>query len=289
MMDLDSLRAFVVFAEHLNFTHAGQTLFLSQPALHTKIRKLSESLEVSLYERHGQNLKLTKSGQEVLQFSRQLIESASEFQNTLVGGKQQSSISLAAGEGSYLYFLGPVIQEFRRATSAGLKLITADNKKVIKSVMNGAAHFGITAATSYPEELKLTRLVKVPMVLVVPKNHRLAQKHSVTVKQLADLELIVPTSDRPHRQLIDRHTQAANVRWKIAVEANGWELILHFVKLKLGLAIVNGSCTTPNGYTAIPFSDLPATQYHLLHRPGVDNSAERKYLIKTIKKHFKIF
>ena len=152
--------------------------------------------------------------------------------------------------------------------------------------MNGAAHFGITASTSYPEELRVIKLLKAPMVLVVPNKHSLAKRTTVTVSQLAGLDLIVPTTDRPHRQLIDRHTQAANVFWNIAVEANGWELILHFVKLKLGLAIVNGSCNIPNGFTAVPFSDLPSTQYHLLHRKGIDLSGDRKLLVDIIKKNF---
>ena len=77
-----------------------------------------------------------------------------------------------------------------------------------------------------------------------------------------------------------------NIFWNIAVEANGWELILHFVKLKLGLALVNGSCKIPKGFVAIPFSDLPSTQYHLLHRPGIDRTADRKELVRIIRKHF---
>ena len=286
MMDLDSLRAFVVFAEHLNFTHAAQALYISQPALHTKIRKLGNSLGVSLYKRQGKNLALTSKGQEVLHFGRQLIESTLEFQTRLTEGVHQSSVSLAAGDGSYLYLLGPVIQEFRRSSTCKLKLITQSSQGVIEKVMNGSAHFGVTASTAYPEELKVVRLVKFPTVLVLPCKHRLATRTSVTVQHLTDLDLIVPTQDRPHRQLIDRHTQSANVAWNIAVEANGWELILHFVTLKLGLAIVNGSCRIPKGFVTIPFSDLPATQYHLIHRPGADKKADGKKLVRIIKKRF---
>ncbi|VAW77807.1 Transcriptional regulator, LysR family [hydrothermal vent metagenome] len=286
MMDLDSLRSFIVFAEHLNFTRAAESLYLSQPALHTKIKKFSDSLGVRLYERQGKNLILTTSGLSVLQFGRQLIESTENFQATLTGGKPQASISLAAGEGTYLYFLGPIIQEFRRVSTAGLTLITAPSQEVIKEVMNGSAHLGITAATAYPEELRVTKLIKVPMVLIIPAKHLLATRTSIRIKHLQGLELIVPTVDRPHRQLIDRHTQAENISWNIAVEANGWELILHFVKLKLGNAIVNGSCSVPKGFVAIPFSDLPSTQYHLLHRPGADKTEERNILIQIIRKHF---
>ena len=84
-------------------------------------------------------------------------------------------------------------------------------------------------------------------------------------------------------RLIDHLTQSANIPWNVTVEANGWELILHFVKLKMGYAIVNGSCKIPKGFIAIPFSDLPATQYHLLHLEGVDKMGDHIHLVKTIK------
>jgi DNA-binding transcriptional LysR family regulator len=52
-VDLSSLEAFVVFAEKMNFTRAAEELGISQPALHVKVRKLGESLGVSLYRREG--------------------------------------------------------------------------------------------------------------------------------------------------------------------------------------------------------------------------------------------
>jgi len=50
-INLDALQSFAVFADCLNFSHAAQTLHISQPALHVKVRKLGEQLDRVLYRR----------------------------------------------------------------------------------------------------------------------------------------------------------------------------------------------------------------------------------------------
>ena len=65
-LDGESLRAFAVFAEVLNFTHAAERLHVSQPALHARIRRLADTLGVELYRREGRRLLLTHAGEQLL-------------------------------------------------------------------------------------------------------------------------------------------------------------------------------------------------------------------------------
>ena len=64
-MNYDFLFAFAVFAEHLNFTRAAEALNITQPALHTRIRRLTEDVGVTLYARRGRSLVLTSAGREL--------------------------------------------------------------------------------------------------------------------------------------------------------------------------------------------------------------------------------
>lgn len=56
--------------------------------------------------------------------------------------------------------------------------------------------------------------------------------------------------------------------WSIAVEAEGWPLMLHFASLRVGLAVVNGCVPPPPGLAAREIIDLPAVPYYALHLPG---------------------
>ncbi len=62
-MDWDKLRIFHAVAEAGSFTHAGQTLNLSQSAVSRQISALEDSLKVPLFHRHARGLVLTEQGE----------------------------------------------------------------------------------------------------------------------------------------------------------------------------------------------------------------------------------
>src|ERR1051326_5711131 len=112
MIDLDSLWSFAVFAEHRNFTRASELLHISQPALHVKIRKLADALRVPLYRKIGRRLELTEQGKKVAAFGREMRDRSDGFVQALVSGEADQPVVLAAGEGAFLYLLGPALRRF---------------------------------------------------------------------------------------------------------------------------------------------------------------------------------
>src|SRR5690606_18936406 len=109
-LSTDALASFAVFADHLSFTRAAEELHISQPALHVKVRKLSETLGVPLYTRHGRRLALTPAGERVARFARDLDARVSAFLSDVRGAAPARVPALAAGEGAYLYLLGGVVR-----------------------------------------------------------------------------------------------------------------------------------------------------------------------------------
>jgi DNA-binding transcriptional LysR family regulator len=63
MMDWDKLRVFHAVADAGSFTHAGDTLNLSQSAVSRQISALEEALSVPLFHRHARGLILTEQGE----------------------------------------------------------------------------------------------------------------------------------------------------------------------------------------------------------------------------------
>ena len=267
MPNIDWLQSFVAFAEHASFTHAARALHISQPALHAQIAKLSADLGVPLYRRVGRRIELTPHGIEVARFARQTIERVAELRDLLRDGRSRQPVILAAGEGAYLYLLGPAIESFTREHETPLRLLTADRQKAIDALHSGRAHLAVAALDASPAaglELELTPLVSVPQVLVVPGDHPLAGRAEVRITDLAGLRLVVPPPDREHRQALEAALATAAIPWQVAVEASGWELILHFARLGLGCAVVNGCCPVPDGFAAPVLSDLPPKRYYIM-------------------------
>ena len=72
-MDWDKLRVFHAVAEAGSFTHACETLSLSQSAVSRQISALEESLNVPLFHRHARGLILTEQGEILLRTAKDVF------------------------------------------------------------------------------------------------------------------------------------------------------------------------------------------------------------------------
>jgi DNA-binding transcriptional LysR family regulator len=262
----EDLAAFAVFAAHRNFTHAANELHVSQPALHARIRKLEQTLGRPLYTRHGRALWLTETGEQLAAFANDTRTRATEFLAEL-DARPPRPLVLAAGSGAYLYLLGEPIRRFL-AKKLELRLITTDADTTLGALRDGSADLGVTALALPPDDLDCRPLKQYPQVLAIRPEHRLAARRSVRLKDLHGESLVVPPASRLHRQQLAKSLLDAGVDWSVAVEAEGWDLLVHFVRLGIGPAVVNGSIRTPAAVRTVPIKDLPPVRYYLVTRPN---------------------
>jgi LysR family transcriptional regulator, low CO2-responsive transcriptional regulator len=275
---LDALLAFAEFAEDANFSRAAVRLHMSQPALHTKIAKLSRSIERPLYVRKGRSIEITQAGRKVQRFARDLAASTLAFQNDLLERDTAQTVVLAAGEGSYLYLLGPGIHAHLTGRRHSLQLLTADGAAAVEAVQSGRAHLGVASLETIPSGLAAEPFTRVGQVLAMPAQHPLSSRRRIRLKDLNGAELIVPTAGRPHRVMLSQMLQSAQVDWKVAVEASGWEVMLHLVRLGIGLAVVNACCRMPRGVVTRSLPELPSLQYFVFG--GASGSSRAAQILK---------
>lgn len=86
-MDWDKLRVFHAVAEAGSFTHAGETLNLSQSAVSRQISGLEESLKVSLFHRHARGLILTEQGDLLYRTAHDIFSKLAIAEQRLVDSK----------------------------------------------------------------------------------------------------------------------------------------------------------------------------------------------------------
>jgi DNA-binding transcriptional LysR family regulator len=277
MIQTDSLAAFAVFADHLNFTRAAEALHISQPALHVKIAKLATTVGRPLYQRNGRILTLTPEGETVARFARDLDTRLAALLSEVRDVASVRPLTLAAGEGAFLYLLGDVIRTFRP-----LKLINRDSARMLAAVRSGRADLGIGVLEVLPEDVTAVLIASYPQTLVLPVDHPLATRAELTLNDLAGLSLVLPPANRPHRRTVERALRAAEVDWTLAIEAEGWPLTLHFVTLDVGLSIVNGCVRPPEGFTSREIVGLPRVPYYAVHLPSRADDARLAELLAAV-------
>jgi DNA-binding transcriptional LysR family regulator len=114
VMDWDKLRVFHAVAEAGSFTHAGDTLNLSQSAVSRQISALEEALQVPLFHRHARGLILTEQGESLNRTVREVFAKLAMTEALLTESKEKPAgrlkVTTTVGFGST--WLAPRVHAF---------------------------------------------------------------------------------------------------------------------------------------------------------------------------------
>ena len=113
-MDWDKLRVFHAVAEAGSFTHAGETLNLSQSAVSRQISALEENLQVPLFHRHARGLILTEQGESLNRTVREVFAKLAMTEALLTESKEKPAgrIKVTTTVGFGATWLAPRLQGF---------------------------------------------------------------------------------------------------------------------------------------------------------------------------------
>src|ERR1700679_2843617 len=113
-MDWDKLRVFHAVAEAGSFTHAGDTLNLSQSAVSRQISALEEALSVPLFHRHARGLILTEQGEGLNRTVRDVFAKLAMTEALLTESKEKPAgrLKVTTTVGFGASWLAPRVQAF---------------------------------------------------------------------------------------------------------------------------------------------------------------------------------
>jgi len=113
-MDWDKLRIFHAVADAGSFTHAGETLHLSQSAVSRQISSLEDSLNAKLFHRHARGLILTEQGELLYRTVHDVFAKLTMVEARLSDSHEQPQgpLKIATTVGLGSLWLTPRISEF---------------------------------------------------------------------------------------------------------------------------------------------------------------------------------
>ena len=197
-MELRQLRYFVAVAEELNFSRAAGRMYLSQPALSQQIRKLEHELGVKLFQRTGNRVELTEAGRTLLEGARQalvLVEQTARAARE-AGGVEGSHLRVGFPEYANHTPVADILQTFqRRYPYVELEehetLTLQETLQQVDRLRDGTLDVGFLLAPFDSDALALERVLSIEIVVAVPKEHPLAARAEVPMRELAGERLLL--------------------------------------------------------------------------------------------------
>jgi len=183
-LDLRLVGYFVVVAEHRHFGRAANALHIAQPSLSRQIRRLEQQLGVRLLDRTPQGTRLTEAGETFLPSAKALLRSAARAAAQTRAAAQPSRITIGYTMG---LIVTPAVREMRREhPDAEVQAVHVDWNQARDALLDHRVDALVTRLPFPTDGLHVTILYDEPRVLVVPVDHRLAGKESITLDDIAD-------------------------------------------------------------------------------------------------------
>lgn len=196
-MNLQQLEYLNKIAETKSFTLAAESISVTQPALSKAISKLEEELNVTLIEREGRSIKLTKFGEAFLKHAKSALISIENGIKEIEDIKRENEniISISSTDCVGASFMPFIISDFLNFyNNTKFNFNNEPIEKILNNLNNNKIDIGffdsIKDINNY-EEIEFTEVNKEKYVLVVPKNHHLANKSEVSLKDLKEESFIV--------------------------------------------------------------------------------------------------
>ena len=183
-LDLRLVRYFVVVADHRHFGRAATALRVAQPSLSRQIRRLEQQLGARLLDRTPQGTRLTGAGEVFLPAAKALLRSAARAAAQTRAAAQPSRIAIGYTTG---LIVTPAARELRRQhPDADVHTVHLEWNAARQSLLDHRVDAVVTRLPFPTDQLHVTILYDEPRVLVVPLDHRLAGKESITLDDIAD-------------------------------------------------------------------------------------------------------
>jgi DNA-binding transcriptional LysR family regulator len=182
-LDLRLVRYFTAVAEHRHFGRAAAALRIAQPSLSRQIRSLEGQLGARLLDRTPQGTRLTEAGEAFLPRAKALLRSAAQAAAEARAAAQPSRITIGYTPG---LIVTPAVRNLRRQQpDADVQTLHLEWNEPREALLDHRVDAAVTRLPIRTDGLHVTILYDEPRLLLVPLDHRLAGKESVTLADIA--------------------------------------------------------------------------------------------------------
>ncbi len=247
-MELRHLRYFLAVAEELNVTRAARRLNISQPPLTQQVRALEAELGVALLDRSGYRIRLTDAGRLFALEAGRILEEVRRAQQMARAAASGTSGRVRVGfteSASFNPRVTAALRAFRIAyPGVEVSLEEHPSTELAAALREGRIDVGfVRPPLREGRGLVFELLEREPLVVAVPRGHRLARRKRIALGELASETFILyPRAVRPGlADEVVSGCEAAGFTPRVGQYAPQLSSTINLVAASIGISIVPAS------------------------------------------------
>jgi len=289
-MQIESLKVYCDLSETESFTKAAQINGVTQSAVSQQISALERTFKSLLIERSKKKFRLTREGQVLYDYSKQIIQTYESLHSKLQELKDiiSGTIRVATIYSIGLHDLPPYIKRFMKSyPTVNIHVEYRRANQVYDDVLSNVVDLGLVAYPIKDPKLEIVGFRKDPLVLICHPQHPFAKLKSIKLKLLTDQKIIGFEPDIPTRRALDKILKEYGVEAKHVMEFDNIETVKRAVEIDHGIAIVPQATVLQEvkqgTLIAVHFKGKDFTRpLAILHRKGRVLTPAMKKFIETL-------
>lgn len=240
-MQIESLKVFCDLAETESFTKAAQINHVTQSAVSQQISSLERQFKSLLIERSKKKFRLTREGEVLYDYSKQVIQTYDALLSRLQEIKDiiSGTIRVATIYSIGLHDLPPYLKKFLKSfPTVNVHVEYRRSNQVYDDVLGNVVDLGLVAYPTKDSKLEIVPLRKDMMVLICHPQHPLAKSKTVALKSIAGQKFIGFEPDIPTRRAIDKILKEHEIQVQHVMEFDNIETVKRAVEIDAGVSIV---------------------------------------------------
>ncbi|WP_283138249.1 LysR family transcriptional regulator [Rhizohabitans arisaemae] len=268
-MELRQVEHFVAVAQELNFSRAAERLHLGQSSVSSSIRALERDLNTVLFARDSRTVQLTEAGRVFLPAARRLLATAREARDgvSAVSGLLTGTVRIGIIQTLEGIDIPGAMADLRKR-HPGLSVHLRDGQPpaMLIDVAKGRLDLAVVPALAdQPPGVHLQALHREDFVLITSAAHRLADRVTVDLDELADEAWVEFLKGSTLRQVNDEVLGTART---VVADLGQMTLLVSLVQADVGVAIVPRCVAENAGLPAIGIRQAFPPREILLARPA---------------------
>lgn len=280
-MELRQLKYFVRTAQTLNFSEAARSLYVSQSTLSQQIKSLEDELGTVLFQRDSHSASLTQSGAKLLPLAIRTIQDAEACKAQVSDLKEMLTGELNIGVTySFSHILIETVKSFvKEYPGVKLNIFYRNMAELMESLRHRQVDLVLAFKPGQTySEIESSDLFDDKLSVIMRKDHPLASRKSINLKELERYRLAIPAKGLQARNSLEKYICIERSDLNVCLEINEANILLDIVQDNNLLTMLSEAAIRGRDLlAAVPLS-LPDNQMqgcvHTLKRAYHKRSAE---------------
>ena len=239
-MTIRNLEIFTRVADLGSMSAAAKSLYITQPSVSLAIAEIEKEYTVKLFDRVGNHLHLTPTGQQLLIYASSILQQYKEMELFLKDESHNASIRIGATATIGHCIIAPVIEQLKQEMPNIKYEVTVASTGIIEErLLRSELDIGFVEGDIKTQALAVKPIMEDNLAVICSNKHRLYLKKSIPIYELEGEVFILRENSSGTRNKVESVLRANHISYQPRWNCYSFEAIKEAVMHNLGITIMS--------------------------------------------------